>query len=874
MAGTFTNAQAALVLAQGAIDTAADEAALTKAWDEYLTLETTGALFDDSKGGKTAAELTDALDFIEQAYVKGRTGYAVLAEANKVLWDSWRGAVIDKNGPATSDQAADRIIADKRTGISLLRAGEQLIEAQFNIHQQLIDLLGEDHPVTQHFSRTIRHARETARMEAHQEGQALYQWLRDKLGVKSKARQAILIGKLSESVESPVLRVVGRKTVTDEISIELARQITDGSVQDPRYPLASGQAKQLGEMLRVYDAALAAWDAKPGGRRPERKYLEVDRITDPGVSSRRKMSQLEAINDTLLWQQERYQESSMERHGLGKDYIAQVEGWLSPEAKVIREFIRSRYGSEYDGMNKTFKTLFNMNMPQEKNYARAGFITPGMDMEAMGPDGLPSSPGGASIGSIKGRMAHKAEPKRQNALTLRMSHVAQISHWKAAAVTARDLRAVFSPIEVRNSIVARHGEQAYNRLLLAIKTFEGGGWREAMANLDGHAVIQRLIGTGVANSLAYNLGSIAAQVPAAVVAMTKLGPAAWGKAAAQLVANPKLIAEVYRDAALVLRRGPVFSGGQVFTMLTGQRGNMAAQAIVRIGEIGTELLGDADAALTSLSGAISYLAHLEDAKAAGMGDVEAQRVATDLMRQTIEETAQPGDFARKSNFENQVSGATGLGAIAFRTLFMFKGAARAASANIFQTIKQAYRGEITPAQAGGRLAALLILVPLLEQAMRSAWRDLSSDDSDDELWRKPSTWIAAMVSAPAAGVPVLGSLQDLIKVKTIGGFSVTVQDPGTRLVSEAITFAGKAVNGEGLDINEVNAALHLTALGLTLLGAPGGEAIEGLLNITKAGAGMVENAAVPEADKNEAYQDKKARAEKAKQRKQDRAAKP
>ena len=188
MAGTFTNAQAALVLAQGAIDTAADEAALTKAWDEYLTLETTGALFDDGKGGKTAAELTDALDFIEQAYVKGRTGYAVLAEANKVLWDSWRGAVIDKNGPATSDQAADRIIADKRTGISLLRAGEQLIEAQFNIHQQLIDLLGEDHPVTQHFSRTIRHARETARMEAHQEGLALYQWLRDRLGVKSKAQ--------------------------------------------------------------------------------------------------------------------------------------------------------------------------------------------------------------------------------------------------------------------------------------------------------------------------------------------------------------------------------------------------------------------------------------------------------------------------------------------------------------------------------------------------------------------------------------------------------------------------------------------------------------------------------------------------------------
>ncbi len=66
----------------------------------------------------------------------------------------------------------------------------------------------------------------------------------------------------------------------------------------------------------------------------------------------------------------------------------------------------------------------------------------------------------------------------------------------------------------------------------------------------------------------------------------------------------------------------------------------------------------------------------------------------------------------------------------------------------------------------------------------------------------------------------------------------------------------------------------MTALGLTLLGAPGGEAIEGLLNVTKAGAGMVENAGLSEVDKNEAYQDKKTRAEKAKQRKQDRAAKP
>jgi len=837
-----------------------DQAAYDTALENMLLLHLFGGALDDGKGGMLADNLMQAHKWLLDTYKQGRSGNAMLAEALKQQWDGWRGDVITHLGAATSDEAADRINKDK--GPNPLRFGAEVINGLFDIHQQLADMLGENHPLTQHFSTAIRHAREKARWEVYQEGVALYDWMKTNLGIKSKARQSIALSDLSRQVLSPVSRTVGKKMVTDEISIDLARQILDGTVTDPRYPAMTDQHKALGEALRDYDAALAAHDANPKGRRPERKFLAIDRVTDPGVKEQRTMSMLDAINDTLLWQQDRYKEANMERHGLGKDYIAEVEAWLTPEAKSIRDFIRQRYGAEYDGMNKTFRALFNVDMPQEKNYARAGFNVGGVNTQAMGPNGLPVTPSGMSIGSIKGRIAHTAEPKRQNALALRMSHVAQISHWKAAAEVGRDLRAVFTPVEVRDSIVKAKGAATYNRLMTAIETFEAGGWRDGSNNLDGHDMIQELMGTGVANTLGANIGSLLAQVPAALVGMTKLGPVAWSKAAAKLVANPSLIADIYRDEALVLRRGPVFSRGQIFAALSGKRGNIVAQNIVRAGEMGVEVLGEADAALTAFNGAVAYLAHLEKFKSVMPLD-QAKAMALDKMRETIEQTGQPEDFTRKSNFENQVSASKGLLMLPVRGAFMFKSAARAASANFFLTLKNA---DLTKQQKAGRLAALILVVPIMEQVMRSLWKDLTSDDPDEELWSLKA-FLASMATAPAQGVPGIGSIQDLIKVSWFGGFTVTNQDPATRLVKESVDATKKILKDGKLDINSVVAAAHLTSLGLSAFGVPGGPAIEGLLNLEKSGEGAVKNAKTTDQEKDDAHKLKEEKSDRAKQKK-------
>ncbi len=826
-----------------------DQDALDAATENMLLLHIFGGLMDEGKGGMSATELQQAHEWIQSVYKNGKTGYAVMAEALKMKWEGWRGGIVSKLGAATSDQATDRINKDK--GVHPGDFAAQMIDGLFNIHQQMVDLLGQDHPVTKYFSTSIRHAREKTKLEVHAEGEALYDWMKTRLGIKSKARQAIALGGLSKQVVSPVSRTVGKKVVTDEVSIDLARQIIDGTATDSRYAPMSGEFKTLGEELKAYDDALAKFEADPNskGRRPERKYITVDRVTDPGTTSRRTMSQLDAINDTLIWQQERYKESSMERHGLGQEYIDQVEAWLTPEAKSIREFIRTRYGAEYDGMNRTFRALFNINMPQEKNYARAGFITPGVNTEATGPDGLAMAPSGMSIGSIKGRMAHKAEPKRQNALTVRMSHVAQIAHWKAAAEVGRDLRAVFSPVAVRDSIVASRGEKTYTRLMTAIQTFEQGGWREAMGNMDGHDMIQSLMGTGVANALGANISSIMAQAPAAIVGMTRLGPKTWLKAARKVAMNPTMIADAYRDNVLRLRKGPVFSKGQIYSMLSGENGSIVAQNLVRAGELGVEVLGDADAMLTSINAAIAYAGHLDQLKGM-MPAAEAQAMAADRMRETIEESAQPDDFSRKSNFENQIAASKGLLMMPVRGVFMFKSAARAASANIFLTMKQVAKKDISPTEGAGRMLALVVVIPALEQVMRSVYKDLFSDDPDEDLWMDPATWWVAMLSSFFSGVPGAGSIQDIIKVQVMGGYTVTVQDPATRLVSDSVKTISKLVKEEKLDINAVNAAAHTAALGLSAFGLPGGSAIESGLNLVKAGAGLVENLKTTDAEKD------------------------
>jgi len=190
------------------------------------------------------------------------------------------------------------------------------------------------------------------------------------------------------------------------------------------------------------------------------------------------------------------------------------------------------------------------------------------------------------------------------------------------------------------------------------------------------------------------------------------------------------------------------------------------------------------------------------------------------------------------------------------------------SANIFATTQQIARGEISPLLGGERLFILAIVIPIMEQAMRSLYRDLFSDDSDEEIWHKRSTWYAAIGSTFLSGVPVVGTLQDMAKIQLIGGHTVTVQDPGSRLVSDAFKAAGDLTkNPSSITEKAIIAAMHASALTLSALDLPGGNLLEGLLNIGKTVGGFSANKETTDEEKDQKYRDSEEKKARAKERK-------
>ena len=250
-----------------------------------------------------------------------------------------------------------------------------------------------------------------------------------------------------------------------------------------------------------------------------------------------------------------------------------------------------------------------------------------------------------------------------------------------------------------------------------------------------------------------------------------------------------------------------------------------------------------------------------------MSSREAEKqFALDKARETVEETAQPEDFSRKSNIENEINAARGFMSIAAKTLFIYRSAQRALSSNIAHTLAQTSRGELSKKDAFGRIFAMMFMVPAVDHALKTLLKDLISDEPDEKLYGAWQPLVASMLSAPLTGVVVVGSFIDAFKVAQFGGYTVSVQDPITRLITE-IPKAVKEIKDGSFDIKSLESAIHITALGTTLVGVPGGPLLESANNLLSAWAGWDDNSALTETEKDEKYRKMIIKREKAKARK-------
>ena len=721
-------------------------------------------MFGDLNGKtRTARDLANALKWLKENYERERTKWrmqeeAWLAEITRLS----DGGVVSLGGSTTD---SDRLNSTSELGE--FRAGSSGFSGAIRA------LFGKDAELFKRWTAASRRAiiLRTTEFQALQKD---WRDLKDRLYGKGWKGDRKLYDDIVEPVEkSGVL-------ITDKM--KKSREVIPVSVAEN---ILAGKAPEIAE--RYTDAEKAemrvALDANVLEKRPK-DTISLTRISGSTVGSEIMLSQGQAMHISLMWRQAQGR-APMEAHGYTEETIEQVEAFMSPEAKAIRDWIASRYTDEWGDLNAVFARMFGVNLPQIDNYSPLTFWSQ-QRKELANPDpsgGPIMAQGGMSTGMFKERVEkHGAEPRIVNAVDVFFDHMRQVAHFKAFAELAREMRAVMSKPEIRRSLAVKHGKVGTELMDKWMDAMEQGGLTQKPGWFESQ--LSNMGGARAVAVLAWNFKSAFTNVLNLLGMARKMPPDQYLKGLARLFTGRLNWwvgkGSTFQSSEIIQRR---INSGMSPEMQAGMSriANMRPSMLKAFMEGGMALHAYSDAIFTSGSVAIAYDFHLREfLKDKTIAPEEAQRMALAATEQSIADVTQPTEFLDKSTVEMERNAMA-------RAIFSFQSDPRQ---------KMALQMEAYAEKDWGRLIKLVIVdhvvTGLIMQTITNAWRDVNDDDDGDELF-DPLHWqwkdyMIAMAIGPWSALPMFGPAID-----AVGAAFKTGPAINESILTSAGSWAGRGV---------------------------------------------------------------------------------
>jgi hypothetical protein len=721
-------------------------------------------MFGDLNGKtRTARDLANALKWLKENYERERTKWrmqeeARLAEINRLA----DGGVVSLDGSTT---ASDRLNSTSELGE--FRAGSSGFSGAMRA------LFGKDSELFKRWTAASRRAiiKRTTEFQALQKD---WRDLKDRLYGKGWKGDRKLYDDIVEPVEkSGVL-------ITDKM--KKSREVIPVSVAEN---ILAGKAPEIAE--RYTDAEKAemrvALDANILEKRPK-DTISLTKISGSTVGSEIMLSQGQAMHISLMWRQKQGR-APMEAHGYTEETIEQVEAFMSPEAKAIRDWIASRYTDEWGDLNAVFAGMFGVNLPQIENYSPLTFWSQ-QRKELANPDpsgGPIMAQGGMSTGMLKERVEkHGAEPRIVNAVDVFFDHMRQVAHFKAFAELAREMRGVMSKPEIRRSLAVKHGKIGTELMDKWMDAMEQGGLTQKPGWFESQ--LSNMGGARAVAVLAWNFKSAFTNVLNLLGMARKMPPDQYLKGLGRLFSGRLNWwvgkGSVFQSSEIIQRR---INSGMSPEMQAGMSriANMRPSMLKAFMEGGMALHAYSDAIFTSGSVAIAYDFHLREfMKDKTIGLEEAQRMALAATEQSIADVTQPTEFLDKSTVEMERNAMA-------RAIFSFQSDPRQ---------KMALQMEAYSEKDWGRLIKLVIVdhvvTGLIMQTITNAWRDANDDDDGDDVF-DPLHWqwkdyMIAMAIGPWSALPMFGPAID-----AVGAAFKTGPAINESILTSAGSWAGRGV---------------------------------------------------------------------------------
>ena len=786
-------------------------------------LDAFGGLYERNMHGRLTADLERvqaALDALKEMYAAGRL-------ANEAFWEDRRERIADLLDEAGRGLGREQPVSvNERTGAAKHDVGvgkgmRNLVRGFVSFENLMEDLFGEG-KVTEYFAEGIRKARlefnDVRQRRVLRYYGALYRIARPEEFLKRADRKVdgqvklgvrrVVDGMLKDLSENRAWGIEVKmpgEFRSERVRIEEARAVAEGKMEAEQMPKWAKNQKAM-------DALKMALSEIPAKSRKE--FVKFSWLEQGAELVEMEMSDLEAAYLLQISAMPEY-EDNLEALGFDEAAIGKVRDHIDVRALRVAEYLGEEYERGYKEYNEVYRRLFGCDMPKVQNYAPGFFVT---DNAAEAVDPMESRGSGwLSVGSIKMRRKHYALPRVVSCVNAYWAHSMQMDHWASFAEIMRDMKAVLLNGELGNKIDAVHGAQARIHLTKWVKDLEYDGSQDSGGAGQAQQVVNRVLGAMAQGALSYNLKTCLKQLPAMFSSMADMSPSDAMKGFIGALANPGQLAEVWMSPTIQQRMMQGMSP-EMRQALTANR--MKVSMLGDAVEAGLLPIGLTDAAFTTFSGGIAYMAAKKKAMKEGLSDEVVEQRALAALDKTVRRTAQPIETEQKSAWEIHTNA---LG----RMFMMFRSDPRKQLALSYLALAKWRRGEIGMGEAAWRFGQAWVVYGIMNQVIVEflKWVMGQGDDEEElDLWDRWKGFAVSGAMGAFSGIFGLAEVIEFIYSKLAGEkymkFSNTMVDH-----AEALWRGGEGVvrmyNGEEEEYGKVMNQLGRGLNGMGLFAAAG-----------------------------------------------------
>lgn len=617
---------------------------------------------------------------------------------------------------------------------------------------------------------------------------ATHQEKRDNLSTQEQFREVLagifgVVAPGQTSINMDLTNKIHEMEKVEQTNISKMEYGRKGRSSTKRIPASKVQAILNGEAtiegLGISESDWAAIQAryteiKESGKsiKPNTR-VEYESQTE-GEAKMMALSQSQAINLTMLWRQKGLKDS-MEHEGYSDQTMKDMEEFLTPESKEIREWLTIQYEDNYHKINKVFRAQNGFSLP------KTDFYSPAIRMAQKEAKDM-------SIDS-EGRQAMSVDPnftitrttnrapmdQTAGALSIWMAHSTQTNHYVAWADTVKVLRSVFSDQSVRNNIRGYVGRSALETIDERLEWFADGGNRKAKHI----AALDKLRAAHTYGSLGFKWSIAMKQLTSLPAYAFDMSFKDFGKYFGLFVKDFKKNIGEMLDTPYVQTR---FKSGYERDVMDGLRreGGSRFMKALQVGMLSGKA---GDIVPVIIGGWMARQRSYDNAKKAGLSDADARKKSDIDFEMITDRAQQAGDMKDLSSFQG--------GGSMFKLFTMYKTSPRQYYANVAESFADAgkLKGLLSKGGKPGskkefarRFFIAQVMLPMTFQFVsdltKAPFKMLLGDD--DEEYISGENYLRAMLLGPLNGLFILGDglemLASGIADTTIWAKKITILD--------------------------------------------------------------------------------------------------